>query len=157
MTIAQQSKVCKALITQRQARIVSAVLLARDVLGGSDRSGMAFLTCNVPLSCLSGYSGMPSLKIRPKKLSMHGRQVVSDYNGRTLFSVGKVSRIKTMSLRHNLEVCIGDSSDEVPLLRRHALAWSVLRAGHPLDAALATAPRCGADRQLNTCLLPART
>jgi hypothetical protein len=56
---------------------------------------------------------MPSLKIRPKKISMHGRQEVRDYNGRTLFSVGKLSRIKTMSLRHNLGVCLGDSSDEV--------------------------------------------
>lgn len=62
----------------------------------------------------AGYKGMPSFKIRPKAMSMHGRQLCIDpRTGRTVFSVAKVSRIKTMSLRHNLEVCVGDSSEEV--------------------------------------------
>ena len=57
---------------------------------------------------------MPSFKIRPKAMSMHGRQLCIDpRTGQTVFSVAKVSRIKTMSLRHNLEVCVGDSSEEV--------------------------------------------
>jgi hypothetical protein len=59
---------------------------------------------------------MPSFRIRPKAMSMHGRQLALDLaTNRTIFSVGKISRIKTMSLRHNLEVCLGDSGDEVCL------------------------------------------
>lgn len=66
----------------------------------------------------AGYQGVPSFKIRPKSMSMHGRQLCQDpRSGKTVFSVAKISRIKTMSLRHNLEVCIGDSSDEVCALR----------------------------------------
>lgn len=62
----------------------------------------------------AGYKGVPSFKIRPKAMSIHGRQLCQDpTTGQTVFSVGKISRIKTMSLRHNLEVCIGDSSEEV--------------------------------------------
>jgi hypothetical protein len=42
-------------------------------------------------------------------MSMHGRQLaINQQSGDTIFSVAKMSRIKTMSLRHNLEVC--DSS-----------------------------------------------
>jgi hypothetical protein len=64
----------------------------------------------------AGYKGVPSFKIRPKALSMHGRQLCMDpYTGQTVFSVAKISRIKTMSLRHNLAVCIGDSDEEVRL------------------------------------------
>lgn len=61
----------------------------------------------------AGYHGMPSFKIRPAKVSMHGRQLAIDHSGRTMFSVAKKSRIKTMSLRHNLEVSIGDDEEDV--------------------------------------------
>eukprot|EP00892_Ulva_mutabilis_P006997 jgi/Ulvmu1/466/UM001_0473.1 len=62
---------------------------------------------------ITGYMGMPSFKVRPKAVSIHGRQVaVYPQTGQTMFSMAKVSRIKTLSLRHNLEVCIGDSDDE---------------------------------------------
>lgn len=58
---------------------------------------------------------MPSFKVRPKKVSMHGRQqAIYPRTGETMFTMAKVSRIKTLSLRHNLEVCIGDKDDEVP-------------------------------------------
>lgn len=63
---------------------------------------------------ISGYSfGMPgSLKIRPKKISHHGTQMVmSDDKKKVFFSVGKMSRIKTASLRHNLEVAAGDEGE----------------------------------------------
>ena len=61
----------------------------------------------------AGYGGMPSFKIRPSKVSMHGRQLAMDHGGRCLFSVAKRSRIKTLSLRHNLEVSIGDDEKDV--------------------------------------------
>lgn len=60
---------------------------------------------------VSGYSmGMPAhLKIRPKKLSKHGIQLImSEDKSKTFFCVGKMSRLKTGSLRHNLEVAAGD-------------------------------------------------
>ena len=57
---------------------------------------------------------MPSFKVRPSKLSMHGRQLAIDpHTGKCMFSVCKRSRIKTMSLRHNLEVSIGDDENDV--------------------------------------------
>ena len=60
---------------------------------------------------------MPTFKVRPKKVSMHGRQqAIYPRTGETMFTMAKVSRIKTLSLRHNLEVCIGDKDDEVPPL-----------------------------------------
>ncbi len=41
---------------------------------------------------VSGYGGMPSLKIRPKALSRHGRQYVYDAASRQVrFKIGKVS------------------------------------------------------------------
>jgi len=40
---------------------------------------------------ISGFHGMPSLKITPKKLSRHGRQLVTDSaSGTLLFNIGKV-------------------------------------------------------------------
>ena len=41
------------------------------------------------LCTVSGYNGMPGLKIRPKALSRHGRQYVYDATGRLLFNIGK--------------------------------------------------------------------
>lgn len=59
---------------------------------------------------VSGYHGMPSFKIRPKGLSRHGRQLIQEYGGKhTLFNVAKQSRLSTMSIRHNYEVCAGDT------------------------------------------------
>jgi hypothetical protein len=61
-----------------------------------------------------GYHGMPSFKIRPSKVSMHGRQLAIDaHHNKVMFSVAKRSRVKTMSLRHNLEVSIGDDEKDV--------------------------------------------
>lgn len=58
---------------------------------------------------------MPTFKVRPKTMSIHGRQqAIYPQTGQTMFTMAKVSRIKTLSLRHNLEVCIGDNDDEVP-------------------------------------------
>jgi hypothetical protein len=55
---------------------------------------------------------MPNFKIRPAAMSMHGRQYALDFNNRSIFSVAKRSRISSMSLRHNLEVSLGESTDE---------------------------------------------
>lgn len=46
-------------------------------------------------------------------LSKHGRQFVQSRGGdrETYFSIAKESRLKTMSLRHNLEVCKGANGD----------------------------------------------
>lgn len=42
---------------------------------------------------VSGYGGMPSLKIRPKALSRHGRQYVYEAGSKkVLFNIGKVSK-----------------------------------------------------------------
>lgn len=63
---------------------------------------------------VSGYHGMPSFKVRPKALSRHGTQLIQEYGGRhTLFNVKKQSRIKTMSIRHNLEVNKGDGDEDL--------------------------------------------
>ncbi|EFN58545.1 expressed protein [Chlorella variabilis] len=66
------------------------------------------------LTWVTGYHGMPSFKIRPKALSRHGRQHVVDYQGaQVFFSVGNKSRLSTMSVRHNMEVCQGEGSEVV--------------------------------------------
>lgn len=65
---------------------------------------------------VTGYQGVPSFKVRPKPVSMHGRQLALDCSGRTMFSVAKISRVSTMSIRHNLEVCAGDSSDRTYII-----------------------------------------
>lgn len=45
-------------------------------------------------------------------LSKHGRQFVQSRDNREIyFSVAKESRLKTMSLRHNLEVCKGSNGE----------------------------------------------
>lgn len=62
---------------------------------------------------VTGYNGMPSLKIRPKGISRHGRQNVYDGSGqRHLFNIGKESKLKAMALRSNLAVRgPGDNKD----------------------------------------------
>jgi hypothetical protein len=42
------------------------------------------------LSTVAGYNGMPTLKIRPKAVSRHGRQWVYDWGRTLLFNIGKV-------------------------------------------------------------------
>lgn len=43
---------------------------------------------------VSGYQGMPSLKIRPKAISRHGRQFVYDaYSKQVVFNIGKVTKV----------------------------------------------------------------
>lgn len=44
---------------------------------------------------------------------MHGRQVAIDHTGRKVMSVAKISRLKTMSMRHNLGAFVGEDGDEV--------------------------------------------
>ena len=67
----------------------------------------------------AGYCGMPDLKIRPCKTSMHGRQKAIDYNGTVLFSIAKIPRMFTLHIRHNLEICLGGTSDMVRYKPNH--------------------------------------
>lgn len=67
--------------------------------------------CNI-----SGWQGMPHLRVRPKGMSAHGRQNVQDASGqRTLFNIGKESKIGSegISIRSNLAVRRGDGKDVV--------------------------------------------
>lgn len=61
---------------------------------------------------VTGYHGMPSFKVKPKTFSVHGRQYVMDPRGeQTFFNIAKQSRMKSMSIRHNLVVCRGEDED----------------------------------------------
>eukprot|EP00899_Mesostigma_viride_P003156 jgi/Mesvir1/12841/Mv05873-RA.1 len=65
---------------------------------------------------VSGYHGMPSFAVRPKSVSMHGRQYIQQRSSgqhTTFFNVCKQSRLKSMSLRHHYEVCRGETKDVV--------------------------------------------
>ncbi|OAE28308.1 hypothetical protein AXG93_2507s1200 [Marchantia polymorpha subsp. ruderalis] len=63
---------------------------------------------------VTGYRGMPSFKVRPKTFSVHGRQYIQDNRGEhTFFNIAKQSRMKSMSIRHNLVVCKGETEDDV--------------------------------------------
>jgi hypothetical protein len=63
---------------------------------------------------VTGYHGMPSFKVKPKMLSAHGRQYVMDLRGeQAFFNIAKQSRMKSLSIRHNLVVCKGDTEDDV--------------------------------------------
>jgi hypothetical protein len=62
---------------------------------------------------IAGYQGMPDLKVRPKAVSMHGRQRILDASGdTTICTVAKLSRLKSMSIRSNLAVFAGDEEHE---------------------------------------------
>lgn len=77
-----------------------------DVLGSMPQSQLGEWNS---MMNVTGYHGMPSFKVRPKQVSRHGTQYVQDYQGRcTRFSISKQSRLKTMSVRHNLEVVEGE-------------------------------------------------
>ncbi|GBF88134.1 hypothetical protein Rsub_00846 [Raphidocelis subcapitata] len=65
------------------------------------------------LATVGGYNGMPTIKIRPKALSRHGRQFVMSWDKQTLFNIGKESKLKNMSLRSNLAVRRGDTKEVV--------------------------------------------
>lgn len=61
-----------------------------------------------------GYGGFRSFKIRPKKLSRHGRQYVRwDSSEEPLFNMSNVSRLKSQSIRHSTAACREDSRDPV--------------------------------------------
>lgn len=61
-----------------------------------------------------GYGGFRSFKIRPKKLSRHGRQYVRwDNSEEPLFNMSNVSRLKSQSIRHSTAACREDSRDPV--------------------------------------------
>ncbi|KAG0628621.1 hypothetical protein M758_1G040300 [Ceratodon purpureus] len=62
---------------------------------------------------ISGYHGMPDLKVRPKGLSIHGRQRILDASGEvTVCNIARLSRLKSKSIRHNLAVFAGDEEKE---------------------------------------------
>lgn len=63
---------------------------------------------------VTGYSNdCSSFKVRPKKMSMHGRQRVKQMSDDSVvMNVGKISRVKTMSMRHSFELCRGDDKDD---------------------------------------------
>lgn len=66
---------------------------------------------------VTGYHGMPSFKVKPKTFSAHGRQFIMDSHGeKTFFNIAKQSRLKSMSIRHNLVVCKGDTEDDVYMI-----------------------------------------
>jgi hypothetical protein len=55
---------------------------------------------------VSGYQGMPSLKIRPKSISRHGRQFVYDaYSRQVVFNIGKVRTKPTISSQAGQHIC----------------------------------------------------
>lgn len=56
---------------------------------------------------VSGRERYQSFKIRPKKLSRHGRQYIKQ-GDRILFNVGKMGKLKTMSIRDHFIVAEGD-------------------------------------------------
>jgi LURP-one-related len=59
--------------------------------------------------------GIPSFRIRPKKLSRHGRQFIKEgRNGGTVFNVGKVGKLASMSMRPNFAV--GPAEDDGKVL-----------------------------------------
>jgi hypothetical protein len=62
---------------------------------------------------VSGSHGFPSFKIRPKAMSMHGRQYIKDWNNNSLFNIGKLGKLKSMSLRPNFVIGRGDDTDPV--------------------------------------------
>lgn len=61
-----------------------------------------------------GYGGFRSFKVRPKKLSRHGRQYVRyDNEEEPLFNMSNVSRLKSQSIRHSTAACRGDEREPV--------------------------------------------
>lgn len=77
-----------------------------DVLGAMPQSQLGEWNS---MMNVTGYHGMPSFKVRPKHISRHGTQYIQDYGGHhTRFSISKQSRLKTMSVRHNMEVEEGE-------------------------------------------------
>lgn len=51
--------------------------------------------------------GMQSFKIRPKSLSRHGRQYIKRTNNDTVMNIGKMGKLKSMSLRPHFVVARG--------------------------------------------------
>lgn len=56
--------------------------------------------------------GFRSYSIRPKTMTMHGRQLIKR-EGRVLMNVAKMGKLSTMSIRDHFEIGPEDSSDEV--------------------------------------------
>lgn len=69
------------------------------------------------LTDVSGHGrGYPSFKIRPKKLSRHGRQFIKVGGGKnstTKFNIGKVGKLASMSMRPNFAVGPEEDDDTV--------------------------------------------
>eukprot|EP00177_Eucheuma_denticulatum_P000662 GFKZ01001185.1.p1 GENE.GFKZ01001185.1~~GFKZ01001185.1.p1 ORF type:complete len:326 (-),score=48.59 GFKZ01001185.1:684-1598(-) len=70
-------------------------------------------------------SRFQSFKIRPKKLSRHGRQYVK-FGDHVVMNVGKVGKFKTMSLRDQFMVGEGDDGDAVLTCVADMLGRSVM-------------------------------
>lgn len=58
-------------------------------------------------------NGLQSFKIRPKSLSRHGRQYIKTNNNETKMNIGKMGKLKSMSIRPHFVVCRGESKDVV--------------------------------------------
>lgn len=56
--------------------------------------------------------GFRSFKIRPKALSRHGRQYIK-IGDQTIMNVGKVGKLKTMSIRDHFTIGKGEDGDDV--------------------------------------------
>ena len=59
----------------------------------------------------SSQGGMQSFKIRPKSLSRHGRQYIKRTNDQTVMNIGKMGKLKSMSLRDHFLVCRDGGKD----------------------------------------------
>lgn len=59
--------------------------------------------------------GFRSFKIRPKTMTMHGRQLIKREHGDgdVVMNVGKMGKLSTMSIRDTFEICPDTGSDEV--------------------------------------------
>jgi len=57
--------------------------------------------------------GMQSFKIRPKSLSRHGRQYIKRTNNDTVMNIGKMGKLKSMSIRPHFVVARGMDGEVV--------------------------------------------
>lgn len=63
-----------------------------------------------------GGGGLQSFKIRPKTLSRHGRQYIKRTNNECIMNVGKMGKLKSMSLRDHFVVSRGEGKDVVYII-----------------------------------------
>ena len=56
--------------------------------------------------------GGEGFKIRPKFMSMHGRQLVRRHDDTAVLNVAKMSKFRTLSIRENFAVSVGEDGLE---------------------------------------------